>query len=103
MAPTFIIIEGKCYPWKEILKLRREQRKAARQPQLTLFELKDDCRPASQRTAEGRYSEPMLFSVDYASVRTVPTGSGEGELAELWVNETADPDDPQGADGNSPA
>ncbi len=50
--------------WKEILKLRREQRKAARQPQLTLFELKEDSRPASQRTAEGRYTEPMLFRVD---------------------------------------
>lgn len=64
MAPAFVVIDGKRYPWKEILKLRREQRKAARQPQLTLFEMKDDCRPASQRTAESRYSEPMLFSVD---------------------------------------
>ena len=64
MAPAFIIIEGKRHLWHEILKLRREQRKAARQPQPTLFEMKDDSRPASQRTAEGRYSEPMLFRVD---------------------------------------
>jgi hypothetical protein len=64
MAPAFVVIEGKRYAWKEILKLRREQRKSARQPQPTLFEMKDDCRPASQRTSEGRYSEPMLFRVD---------------------------------------
>jgi hypothetical protein len=64
MAPAFINIDGKRYLWREILKLRREQRKAARQPQLTLFELKEDGRPASQRTAEGRFSEPMLFKVD---------------------------------------
>jgi hypothetical protein len=76
MVPAFIVIDGKRYPWKEILKLRREQRKAARQPQLTLFELKDDSRPASQRTVEGRFTEPVLFEVTGASVRTVPRGSG---------------------------
>jgi hypothetical protein len=64
MALSFIVIDGKRHLWKDILKLRREQRKAAKQPQLTLFELKDDSRPASQRTAEGRYSEPTLFRVD---------------------------------------
>lgn len=64
MAPASIVIDGKRYLWRDILKLRRDQRKAARQPQLSLFELKDDSRPASQRTAEGHYSEPMLFRVD---------------------------------------
>jgi hypothetical protein len=64
MAPAFIIIDGKRYAWRDILKLRREQKKAARQPQLALFELKEDSRPASQRTAEGRYTEPMLFQLD---------------------------------------
>jgi hypothetical protein len=64
MASAFIVIDGKRYPWKEILKQRREQRKAARQPQLALFELKDDSRPASQRAAEGRFTEPMLFEVN---------------------------------------
>jgi hypothetical protein len=64
MAPAFVVIDGKRYLWKELLRLRREQRKAARQPQPTLFEMRDDRRPASQRTAEGRYSEPMLFRVD---------------------------------------
>jgi hypothetical protein len=64
MAPKFIVIDGKRYLWREILQLRRDQRKAARQPQPTLFELRDDSRPASQRTAEGRFTEPTLFLVD---------------------------------------
>jgi hypothetical protein len=64
MAPAFITLDGKRYLWRDILKLRREQKKATRQPQLTLFEVKDDSRPASQRTAEGRFSEPTLFKVD---------------------------------------
>jgi hypothetical protein len=64
MAAIFIVIDGKRYLWKDILKLRREQRKLARQRQLTLFELRDDSRPASQRTAEGRLTEPTLFRVD---------------------------------------
>lgn len=64
MALKFIVIDGKRYLWKEILQLRREQRKATRQPQLTLFALKEDSRPASQRTVEGRFIEPTLFRVD---------------------------------------
>jgi hypothetical protein len=54
-------IAGKRYFWRDILKIRREQQKAERQPQQTLFELKDDTRPSSQRSADGRYSEPTLF------------------------------------------
>jgi hypothetical protein len=64
MAMVFIVIDGKRHAWKDILRLRREQRKAARQPQLTLFELKDDSRPATQRTAAGRFTEPTLFKAD---------------------------------------
>lgn len=64
MASPSIVIDGKRYLWRDILKLRREQRKAARQHQLTLFELKDDSRPATQRTPEGRFTEPTLFRVD---------------------------------------
>ena len=45
----FIEIDGKRYPWREILKLRREQRNMERHAQLALFELKSDRRPASQR------------------------------------------------------
>jgi hypothetical protein len=43
------------------LKLRREQRKATQNAQLTLFDLRDDARPKSQRTASSRFSEPTLF------------------------------------------
>jgi hypothetical protein len=63
MNIPFIEIDGKRHLWRDILQLRREQKAAhARPQQPTLFELKDDCRPATQRTAEGRYREPMLFS-----------------------------------------
>jgi hypothetical protein len=64
MPPLFIVIEGKRYLWNGLVKLRREQQKATKKRQLTLFELKADSRPASQRTAEGRFSEPTLFKVD---------------------------------------
>src|SRR5271166_466183 len=36
---------------------------AARIEQPALFELKEDCRPVSERTAAGRYREPSLFDV----------------------------------------
>jgi hypothetical protein len=57
-----IAIDGKFYLWSEIVALRRAQIAAARRAeQLALFELIDDSRPPSQRRADGRYSEPMLF------------------------------------------
>ena len=59
----FIEIDGKRYLWRDVLQMRREQKKAfARAQQPTLFELKDDSRPATQRTAAARYREPTLFS-----------------------------------------
>jgi hypothetical protein len=61
-APKFIEIDGKCFLWRDILQRRREQRMAAaRIDQPALFELKDDCRPVSERAAAGRYREPSLF------------------------------------------
>jgi hypothetical protein len=59
----YIIIDGKRYSWRDILALRREQRQPAL-PQPTLFELKEDARPASQRSAALRYAEPSLFDGD---------------------------------------
>jgi len=56
-----IVIGDKVYDWKEIRRLRREQIQAARKPQLTLFDLREDARPASQTTAKGRYEQPTLF------------------------------------------
>jgi hypothetical protein len=62
--PDVILIGGHAYRWQEICELRRRQLeawKAARHRQLALFELKDDCRPPTQRTAAGRYAEPTFF------------------------------------------
>jgi hypothetical protein len=59
----FIDIDGRRYLWRDILPLRREQKKAqARAEQTTLFELKEDFRPVAERSPEGRYREPSLFS-----------------------------------------
>jgi len=62
--PTFIEIDGKRLVWRELVQKRREQLKAAAKAvQLPLFELRDDSRPACERTAAGRYLEPSLFTV----------------------------------------
>jgi hypothetical protein len=61
----YVWIDNKRYEWKEIMRLRRQQIEAERRAQqLTLFELRDDRRPASQQTARGRYDELTLFEVD---------------------------------------
>jgi len=57
----YVEVNGQRIAWRDLLKLRSEQKKAQRQAQLTLFELKEDARPASQTTPEGRYEEPTLF------------------------------------------
>lgn len=61
LAVRTVEIGGKRYLWREVLKLRREQNRYARQPQLTLFPLKEDARPETQRNASGRYQQPLLF------------------------------------------
>ena len=62
-SPRFIVIDGNHYLWRDLLELRREQKKAqARMQQPTLFERKDDHRPVTERTPRGRYLEPTLFS-----------------------------------------
>lgn len=59
----FIEIDGKRHLWRDVLRLRREQKRAlAQAQQLALFELKDDRRPPADRTAAGRYLEPSLFA-----------------------------------------
>ena len=60
--PRFIEIDGKLHLWRDIVEARRQQLAAyatAQQP--ALFELIEDARPMTQRTAAGRYAEPMLF------------------------------------------
>ncbi len=64
-APDTFVIDGRAYGWRRIAELRREQlkaRKASQPHQPTLFDLKDDCRPASERTTAGRYQEPTLLA-----------------------------------------
>jgi hypothetical protein len=62
MTPRMVAIDGKLYLWSEIVALRRAQTAAARRAdQLALFELIEDARPPSERTATGRYSDPLLF------------------------------------------
>ena len=63
--PKFIVIEGRRHLWRDVIRLRQEQCRAAvaAEPQQPpLFELRDDFRPAAERTARGRYLEPSLFS-----------------------------------------
>lgn len=60
-GPRYLVIDGKRFLWADILRLRKEQRKAAKKEQPTLFLLKEDCRPSMQKTASGRYREPTLF------------------------------------------
>jgi hypothetical protein len=57
-----IEIDGRHYLWRDILELRREQRRAhaaAQQP--VLFEVKLDHRLPAARSATGRDLEPSLF------------------------------------------
>ena len=60
--PKFIEIDGRRHSWRDLLGRRREQLAAvAKCEQPPLFELKEDHRPKSGRTASGRYLEPSLF------------------------------------------
>ena len=62
--PTFIEIDGKRLLWREIVLRRREQLKSAtKSVQPAFFELKDDTRPACERTAAQRYLESSLSTL----------------------------------------
>ena len=59
------MIDGRAFSWRRILEIRRQQIetwKAARPQQPAVFDLKQDYRPAAERTADGRYREPSLLS-----------------------------------------
>lgn len=57
-----VLLDGKRYPIREVLKLYKEQKAMDRKArQLVLFELREDSRPSTQQTAAGRYQEPTLF------------------------------------------
>ena len=63
MGPRFVTINGQRVAWSEIVRLRREQREQVKAKQLTLFELRQDARPATEQSAGQRYLEPSLFSL----------------------------------------
>jgi hypothetical protein len=61
-APKFIDIDGKRHLWRDIVQLRQEQCRAAALASPTqppLFELREDFRPVTERTAAAL--EPSLF------------------------------------------
>jgi hypothetical protein len=63
---------------RELLQRRREQVAAASRVELpALFDMKKDCRPASERTASGRYSEPSLFRLSRGTIKSVASACGE--------------------------
>ena len=65
IAPKFIDIDGKRHLWRDIVKLRQEQCRAAAEAapvQPPLFDLHENFRPITERTAASRYLEPSLFS-----------------------------------------
>ena len=64
MNPRHIVIEGKAYVWRELVKMRREQLQAqAKRKQLTLFEMREDYRPETHRNASARYQQPSLLAL----------------------------------------
>ena len=66
MSVDTFIIEGRAYSWRALCELRKaplEARRTAQGKQLALFELHEDCRPAPERTAAGRFQEPTLLNL----------------------------------------
>ena len=59
--PKIILIGGLAYCGRETCQLHRQEHdewNAAQPRQLALFEIEDDRRPATERSAAGRYAEP---------------------------------------------
>ena len=59
--PRFIDIDGHRYLWRDLVALRRTQA-TPRATQPALFELREDSRPAGERSAAERYQAPSLFT-----------------------------------------
>jgi len=62
--PRYVEINGQKLIWKDVVAAYREQAKAVATPEQPLLfdDLKTDHRPAGERTAAERYSEPSLFA-----------------------------------------
>jgi hypothetical protein len=64
--PDTIIIDGHAHSWRRLCELRRQQLdvwRDAEPRQPALFPLKEDYRPAAERSAAGRYREPSFLSL----------------------------------------
>lgn len=59
--PRFVTIDGRRYLWRDLVALRQAQTEP-RPEQPTLFELREDHRPAGERNAAERYRAPSLFT-----------------------------------------
>ncbi len=62
--PDTLLVDGHAFSWRRLCELRRQQIEAwakteERQP--ALFELRTDCRPHAERSADGRYRQPSLL------------------------------------------
>lgn len=58
-----VTLDGRTYRMRDINRIYKEQRaeERKRNSQPALFELYEDARPKSQKTAAGRLREPSLF------------------------------------------
>jgi hypothetical protein len=64
MNADVFMIDGRAYSWRQLCELRRQQLEARRKAegaQRALFDLREDHRPPSQRTAARRFSQPGLL------------------------------------------
>lgn len=59
--PRCIDIDGRRYAWRDLVALRHAQAHP-RPEQPALFALREDHRPAGERSAAKRYREPSLFT-----------------------------------------
>jgi hypothetical protein len=61
-----LIVDGHGFNWQRLCELRKRQleaRRASQAQQLTLFEMREDCRPESERTTAGRYEAPTMLEL----------------------------------------
>lgn len=57
-----VTLDGRTYRMRDVNRIYKEQRAEERKAnQPALFDLRDDTRPQSQRSAAGRLQQPLLF------------------------------------------
>jgi hypothetical protein len=64
--PETLVVDGRGFNWQRLCELRRQQLdawRASQAQQLTLFAMREDCRPDSERTSAGRYEAPTMLEL----------------------------------------